>query len=154
MSWFLSHTSLLVSVGPFLCPAGDLANINLMKRVALDFRLSLCTLGLPGLSGVLFEGAEGKALSSSSSTERWARGLVAVLGAGTAVSPQGRQLWDEWTSLSPHPTSKPFLGGCQRIYCSALCVVQLHNNTWREQRFHFPAIADDSALSSEISPWV
>lgn len=64
LSWFLSHTSLLVSVGTFLCPASDLANINLMKSVALDFRLSLCTFGLPGVSGVLLESAEGKAVNS------------------------------------------------------------------------------------------
>lgn len=100
---FLSPTSLLVSAGTFLCPAGDLANINLMKRVALDFRLSLCTLGLPGVSAVLFESAEGKAPSSF----QLRRAVCVWFGGWDSSVPSEQTPWDECTSLSPHSTPKP-----------------------------------------------
>lgn len=136
--------------GPFLCPAGDLANINLMKRVALDFRLSLCTLGLAGVPGVLLGRAEGK--TPSRAEGEWSGGCP---GAGTAVSPQSRHPWDQWMSLSPplnqgqpFPPSLAARGFTEQRFC-------IHGQIQGEQgwqRFHFPSTAD-SGLSSGVSPW-
>lgn len=109
-----------MSVGPFLFASCNLANINLTESVALDFRLSLCTLVLPRVSGVFLESIEGKALKSF-----WLHRAVGVLFGGclrgwdTRVPAAQTSVGRASFSLSLQSASKteatlPFFAGCHK----------------------------------------
>lgn len=108
-----AYTRLLVPIGLPFCASCNSANINPIESIALDFRLSLCTLLLLGISGVFSGGAEDQPWRASSSVEQWVPCLVTAFGAGTLVSPSpdlpGQSAFSLCCFVSETASELPFL---------------------------------------------